>query len=260
MRHPRETLSLQVTDAGESIEQPAFELHDYMDFLKEVEVDVLERMYTAEIATASCQDFRHYPEVPVLVQITYKNDDADDGIHTMPRGYQAWPSGHDPRQHLKEFVQTSDRHGYLRLKLHESAANVTLTVLQPPTASEPGESHHPKNLGLMPSEDLPDRFQFVFRALPKNIEVNVRDAESHRRLTGAPVAVTYYDRTEDRHRTQNSITDGEGRAVVEVDGCVEFASFVVSSPTTDCHDYHEEKRHHWNILDQQKFTLALTRK
>ena len=40
------------------------------------------------------------------------------------------------------------------------------------------------------------------------------------RLTGAPVAVTYYDPTEDRHHTQNSITDGEGRAVVEVDGCV----------------------------------------
>ena len=59
------TLSLQVTDADEAIEQPAFELQDYMDFLKEVEVDVLERMYTSKIATASCQDFRHYPQVGI---------------------------------------------------------------------------------------------------------------------------------------------------------------------------------------------------
>ena len=40
----------------------------------------------------------------------------------------------------------------------------------------------------------------------------------------------------------------------------EFASFVVSSPKDDCHDYHEEKRHHWNILDQHKFTIALKQK
>lgn len=41
---------------------------------------------------------------------------------------------------------------------------------------------------------------------------------------------------------------------------LEFASFVVSSPKDDCHDYHEEKRHHWNILDQHKFTIALKQK
>ena len=76
------------------------------------------------------------------------------------------------------------------------------------------------NLGLMPSRDLPDRFQFLFRALPKIIEVNVKDAQSHRRLTGAPVAVTYYDHETDGHRTLNSITDGKGRAFVELDGCV----------------------------------------
>ena len=76
------------------------------------------------------------------------------------------------------------------------------------------------NLGLMPSRDLPDRFQFLFRALPKIIEVNVKDAHSHQRLTGAPVAVTYYDHETDGHRTLNSITDGEGRAFVELDGCV----------------------------------------
>ena len=132
----------------------------------------------------------------------------------MPRGYKNWPSGHNPRQHLKEFVLTSDHRGHLSLRLHESAANVTLTVLSNV------EKDKNVNLGLMPRHDLPDRFQFVFRALPKAIEVNVRDAESHRRLAGAPVAVTYYDRTKDRHQTQNSITDGEGRAVVELDGCI----------------------------------------
>ena len=41
---------------------------------------------------------------------------------------------------------------------------------------------------------------------------------------------------------------------------IEFASFVVSSPKDDCHDYHEEKRPHWNILDQHKFTIALKQK
>jgi len=110
-------------------------------------------------------------------------------------------------------------------------------------------------------DGLPDRFQFVFRAFPKTIEVNVHDAENHRRLSGAPVTITYYDLTKDRHQKQDSITDGEGRAVFEIDGCIEFVSFVVSSPKDDCggHDYKEEKRHHWNVLDQQKFTLALTR-
>ena len=107
-----------------------------------------------------------------MVQVTYLNEDDDDGIHKMPRGYQAWPSKHDPRLHLKQFVLTSDHHGYLLLKLHESASNITLTVLQP---SE--DESQPQNIGLMPSEDLPDRFQFVFRGLPKRIEVNVRDAD-----------------------------------------------------------------------------------
>jgi len=257
------SLTLQLTDADDSIENPTFELHDAMDFLREVDLDILERMYTTEIATASCQDFRHYPEVPVLVQITYKNDDNDNGIHLRPpQGYKTWTSGHDHRQHLNEFVLTSDHHGYLRLRLHESATNVTLTVLQPPKteATSTSASADHLNLGLMPSRDLPDRFQFLFRALPKIIEVNVKDAQSHRRLTGAPVAVTYYDHETDGHRTLNSITDGEGRAFVELDGCVEFASFVVSSPKDDCHDYHEEKRHHWNILDQHKFTIALKQK
>jgi len=251
------SLTLQLTDADESIKDPTFELHDELDFLREVDLDVLERMYTTEIATASCQDFRHYPEVPVLVQITYTDDNNDNGIHIRPRGFKhTWPSGHDHRQHLKEFVLTSNHHGYLRLRLHESATNVTLTVLQPSTT----EGADVTNLGLMPSQDLPDRFQFLFRALTKQIEVNVKDAENHHRLAGASVAITYYDQEEDRHRTQNSITDGEGRALIEIDGCTEFASFVVSSPKDDCHDYHEEKRHHWNVLDQHKFTIALKRR
>ena len=47
----------------------------------------------------------------------------------------------------------------------------------------------------------------------------MKDAENHHRLAGASVAITYYDQEEDRHRTQNSITDGEGRALIEIDGC-----------------------------------------
>ena len=60
------SLTLQLTDADDSIENPTFELHDALDFLREVDLDVLERMYTTEIATASCQDFRHYPEVGLI--------------------------------------------------------------------------------------------------------------------------------------------------------------------------------------------------
>ena len=60
------SLTLQLTDADDSIENPTFELHDALDFLREVDLDILERMYTTEIATASCQDFRHYPEVGLI--------------------------------------------------------------------------------------------------------------------------------------------------------------------------------------------------
>ena len=62
------SLTLQLTDADDSIENPTFELHDAMDFLREVDLDILERMYTTEIATASCQDFRHYPEVSLILK------------------------------------------------------------------------------------------------------------------------------------------------------------------------------------------------
>ena len=62
------SLTLQLTDADEAIENPTFELHDAMDFLREVDLEVLERMYTTEIATASCQNFRHYPEVSLVLK------------------------------------------------------------------------------------------------------------------------------------------------------------------------------------------------
>ena len=139
----------------------------------------------------------------------------------MPRGYKNWPSGHNPREHLKEFVLTSDHRGHLSLRLHESAANVTLTVLSNDKADE-NDDKKIVNLGLMPrhGDGLPDRFQFAFRAFPKTIEVNVHDAENHRRLSGAPVTITYYDLTKDRHQKQDSITNGEGRAIFEVDGCI----------------------------------------
>ena len=61
------SLTLQLTDADDSIENPTFELHDDMNFLREVDLDILERMYTTEIATASCQNFRHYPEVSLIL-------------------------------------------------------------------------------------------------------------------------------------------------------------------------------------------------
>ena len=42
------------------------------------------------------------------------------------------------------------------------------------------------------------------------------------------MAVTYYDHETDGHRTLNSITDGEGRAVVELDGCV--GTYLINNP------------------------------
>ncbi len=55
----------------------------------------------------------------------------------------------------------SDKDGIVHLRLHESAANITLTVLEPPP-------YQPDvvNLGLMAKDDLPDRYDFAFFALP----------------------------------------------------------------------------------------------
>ncbi len=120
-----------------------------------------------DIATASCYDFRHYSDVPVLVSIAYNYEGPDHHQHHNVHDSNSRTVvlhhrfGHDHEEHLNEYVLISDNDGFIHLRLHESAANITLTVLEPPP-----EKPDIVNLGLMAKDDLPDRYDFAFFALP----------------------------------------------------------------------------------------------
>lgn len=257
-------IALQLLDDGnDDIVEPGFDLYDdCSNFfeLNKVDIEILERMYTVHIATASCQDLHHYADVPVLVHLCY-GDQEDSCQHVNihehvvnnPRQWlQEAPLGPDPRKHLRTFVQTSDSHGHLRLRMHSSVSNVTLTVLEAPRGQE--------HVGLMPREDLPEHISFVFFSLPQKVTIDVRDELTHVGLLGAPVHVKYFDPMTDDDRTVTTLTDPDGKAVVALDGCIEFASFTVSSPsrpTCDGLRYEEEKIHHWNIMDRKSVRVHL---
>jgi len=136
----------------------------------------------------------------------------------------------------------------VQLRLPESAANVTATILGPPQAYKGQVS----NLGFLVQDDLPEDLTFHFHGLPKAISVTVHDSETGLAVIGAHVKLTFYDTNEDRIKAITSRTDDKGRASLELDGCVEFASFYVSAD-----HYSAETRHHWNILEHHRFTIAL---
>ena len=265
--HRLKKMTARIIDAVSDISSPRFHLKDecanYFDVFP-VEFEVKERMHAAKIATVSCQDFEHYAHVPVLINVAYEDDEDDEhryppNIHDRKRA--VWIRDHGANENRpREFVLQSDESGIVNLRLSGSAANVTMTVLERPPSVPDTIS-----LGLMAVEELPDRFSFVFRAFPKRLKIEVKDGHKQHHLSGVPVHVSYYDSTEDRHLSRIGYTNDHGQAEVNIDGCVEFASFTVSSPLktsktfcTDGMDYIEEKRLHWNIMDHQKFSLNLT--
>lgn len=260
-------ITLQLVDASENVIDPVFELHDdCSDFLAVTNVDirVLERMYTMYIATASCLDFKHYPDVPVLVSVGYLDgapgshhhrnihDDEENDRRLM---VLQSPHGHDHEKHLAEFYLVSDQEGYAKLRIHESAANVTMTIIEPPKGHKDVQ-----NLGLMPKEDLPEKFDFVFFALPKLLVVSVRNSHTGQRVHGADVTFRYFDPPSDIHKSKYATTDKTGRAATFVDGCVQYATFVVDPPARSVCEgpaFQVEKRPHWNVLTEQKFKIGL---
>jgi hypothetical protein len=258
-------VTLQILDATEDVIDPIFELHDdCSDFLdlNKVDLKILERMYTMEIATASCHDFNHYSDVPVLVHLGYDFEDKHHHRHHNIHDEQdskrlliQAPHGFDHEEHRSEYVLVSNSDGYIKLRVHESAANVTLTVVGPPPYNT-----DIANLGLIAKDDLPEKFDFVFFALPKELVVSVRDARTDDTLFGAEVIVKYFDHTTDHHVSKTGISDHDGKAKIRVDGCVEFATFIVTPPPRQFCDgppYSAEKRLHWNIMTDQRFQIGL---
>jgi len=236
--HVRE-LRAQLLESPGHVLQPKFYWRDECgDFLRlgGLQIHVLDRMHTIRVATVSCQDFQHYGQVPVLVQ-TLQDDDQ------------------------REEVLVSDSQGIVKLRLKDSPANVTLTVLDLPPQAPPDLT----NLGLMALDPWPDLFTLTFKALPKTIGVQVIGGNQYP-LPMTPVNLHFYDQAENRHISRQALTDDQGHAFIEVDGCVEFATFVVSPPLTDnslCSGstvYEPEKRLHWNILDQHRFSISLSPK
>ena len=253
------TISLQVLDASEDVIEPKFEIYDdCSDFMdsNDIKIETLERMYTINVATASCHDYHHVGRVPILVNIGYhdqKHYHKHINIHEDSRQkiilVDSSNAGYDHRQHLTEYVSTSGLDGKVKIRIHESAANVTVTVLSQPPPANDGQLKKLKakghddvpidvvNLGLLLQDEPPERFDFVFFALPKDVTVLVKDAQDDRIVPEAEVKVKYYDRATDSHVMKTDVTDHFGKALFRVDGCVEFASFTVSPPSfRQCED------------------------
>ena len=250
------TISLQVLDASEDVIEPKFEIYDdcsnFMDS-NDIKIETLERMYTINVATANCHDFHHVSRVPILVNIGYHDQKhhhySHINIHEAIRQriilVDSSNAGYDHRQHLFEYVLTSGLDGKVKLRIHESAANVTVTVLSPPLPLADGHMNKLKNkghddvlvdvvnLGLLLHDETPERFDFVFFALPKDVTVQVKDAQDDRNVPEAEVKVKYYDRATDSHVMKTDVTDHFGKALFRVDGCVEFASFTASRQCDD---------------------------
>jgi len=111
--------------------------------LKELKKTAYLSKYTIELATASCTHFKHFSDVPVLIQI----DDRS------------------------EFVRSSDEHGIVSLRIKHNAKTVTAKVISKPAYLHSYEHYHHSSIGLMPVDDLPRRFNFKFVSLPVSLPI-----------------------------------------------------------------------------------------
>ena len=75
----------------------------------------------------------------------------------------------------------------------------------------------------MAQDDLPERFDFRFYALPKNLAISVSDSKNDQSIYGAEVQIKYYDKATDHYVMKTDVTDHYGKAFFQI-GKVTYAT------------------------------------